>query len=440
MTTQKEMKWRPTNAPLASSRTDDIWFLDEYTGWAVNSNGQILKTTDGGDSWIEQYKSDGLYLRCIAFATPLIGWVGTLTPSKRMLHTKDGGTTWTEVENLPENPSRICGLFIVNETVIYASGTNDPEYDTGIAKSLDGGATWEAIDLTAHATLLIDCFFTSATEGWVVGGKGAGDNPKRDEVKPVVLYTNDGGATWVNQVENIQDQFPFGEWGWKIQFLNENLGYISLENFTEGAILKTTDGGLNWRRIEINDPQHNANLEGIGFIDEDHGWVGGWGNAAFTGGFSSETADGGATWQDANQIGLFINRFRFLGNPVKVGYASGKTVYKYSSDPIVSAIAKKVATEFLDTNEPVEFGGAAELNITVPENSKKLNINIWDRFGHQICQLVDETAPKNGTRKIVWDGKPDTGNKVVTDDFICRITIDNKSESRIIKLKQQKWK
>ena len=43
------MTWRPTNAPLASSRTDDIWFRTPETGWLVNSNGQIMRTDDGGD-------------------------------------------------------------------------------------------------------------------------------------------------------------------------------------------------------------------------------------------------------------------------------------------------------------------------------------------------------------------------------------------------------
>ena len=26
------LRWRPTNAPVASSRTDDIWFLDQWSG------------------------------------------------------------------------------------------------------------------------------------------------------------------------------------------------------------------------------------------------------------------------------------------------------------------------------------------------------------------------------------------------------------------------
>ena len=47
--------WRKTNAPVSSSRTDDIWFASPETGWAVNSNGQILKTGDGGNSWTVQH-------------------------------------------------------------------------------------------------------------------------------------------------------------------------------------------------------------------------------------------------------------------------------------------------------------------------------------------------------------------------------------------------
>ena len=47
--------WRKTNAPIATSRTDDIWFVSPDEGWAVNSNGQIIKTEDGGRSWTQQH-------------------------------------------------------------------------------------------------------------------------------------------------------------------------------------------------------------------------------------------------------------------------------------------------------------------------------------------------------------------------------------------------
>ena len=184
-------------------------------------------------------------------------------------------------------------------------------------KTVDGGATWSAWDMTAHASLLVDVYFTTAQTGWVVGGKAdptIDPGPDgRDNIKPVVLFTEDGGSTWVNRVADLQDDFPAGEWGWKIHFVDAQLGFVSLENFNDGAILKTTDGGTHWTRLEVDDPQQNANLEGIGFIDEHRGWVGGWGKPAFEGGQSSVTEDGGASWRNANEIGKFINRFRFIG-------------------------------------------------------------------------------------------------------------------------------
>jgi photosystem II stability/assembly factor-like uncharacterized protein len=436
--TTPALSWRPTNAPLASSRTDDIWFIDPSTGWAVNSNGQILFTENGGASWVVQLRA-GVYLRCVGFANRMRGWVGTLTGSRRLFHTRDGGATWSPVTNLPAAaPSAVCGLSVVSESVVYASGTNFPDRPPRMMKTLDGGETWNGWEMSEHATLLVDTFFTSPERGWVVGGKARADvpNPEREDVKPVVLFTEDGGQTWTNRVADLEDEFPLGEWGWKIQFLNESVGFVSLENFNEGAILLTTDGGRTWRRRVVNDPQHNANLEGVGFVDERHGWVGGWGDKDFERGASSETLDGGEHWRDANEIGRFINRFRFFGNPVTVGYASGRTVYKYSSEPVgpLEALAAP-ATRFLETNEPEESAGPVEIIFDVPENSRHLTIDIWDRFGRYVRKLRDERDPRPGRQVISWDLQDDSGRRVRPGSYIYRVTIDEEAESRIVLLK-----
>src|SRR6266567_3432141 len=97
MANSSNLQWVKTNAPTASSRTDDIYFLNENLGWAVNSNGQILKTVDGFESFGVQKLLKGNYLRCVGFANERVGWVGTLDrqlANERLFFTRDGGATW----------------------------------------------------------------------------------------------------------------------------------------------------------------------------------------------------------------------------------------------------------------------------------------------------------------------------------------------------------
>ncbi|MFO0902462.1 MAG: ferritin-like domain-containing protein [Pirellulales bacterium] len=431
--------WSPTNAPIASSRTDDIWFLDEFTGWAVNSDGTIIKTSDGGETWTVQLSAPGVYLRCIGFADAENGWVGTLSRNRRLFHTSNGGATWARVTNLPARaPVAICGISVVNSQVVFGAGTNRPEDSPAMIKTVDGGATWEAIDMSAHASILIDVFFTDPSHGWVVGGKAEESTPTtRDKVKPVVLETNDGGVTWVNRIANLDSELPLGEWGWKIQFLDRQLGFVSLENFSAGAILKTTDGGRTWRRITVNDPQGNKNLEGVGFLDENVGWVGGWGSdfsPPGPTGFSSSTTDGGATWKNANEIGLRINRFRFLGSPLRVGYASGFSVYKYASGQALTSsrtrVASLVAPRLLLCDPQISAESfPVAIPLDIPVGARRMTLHVWDRFGVDHGTILDEVRPESGRQVYEWDGVDDRGRPVGPGDYILRLTVDDASAS-----------
>jgi photosystem II stability/assembly factor-like uncharacterized protein len=395
----------------------------------------VLKTSDGGVTWQQQFAS-GTYLRCVGFADPQHGWVGTLTPGSQLFQTADGGVTWTH-STLPANaPVRVCGLSVVSQNVVFASGTNIPGDPPRMMKTTDGGATWHAWDMSPHATILIDCFFTDDQHGWVVGGIAKVANPTRDDVRPVVLETSDGGRNWTDRVAAIRDTFPFGEWGWKIQFLDSQVGFVSLENFVAGAILTTTDGGANWDRRPVNDPQGNANLEGVGFIDPQNGWVGGWGTADFSGGFSSVTSDGGANWENANEIGRFINRFRFFGSPVTIGYASGRTVYKYSETavPAPPAALSAPPTRMLTDNAPRRSARPVEFEFVVPIGARELTLEVWDRFGTYIDCPLRESSPSARRRRFAWNGRAADGTLVSDGIYIYRLTIDGEAESGVVLL------
>jgi photosystem II stability/assembly factor-like uncharacterized protein len=429
-----KFSWRRTNAPGSTEpgyRTDDVFFIDENTGWAVNADGNIIKTSDGGDSWAQQAHFDDVYLRSVGFANASTGWVGTLSPTLRLVHTKNGGASWQSV-NLPAGaPRAICGICVVDANTVYASGTNFPNRPTGVIKTTDGGATWTAIDMSAHAAILVDIFFKNANEGWVVGGRDDVGRPTpqriRDDVRPAILHTTDGGATWTDRLAQIRTHFPRGEWGWKIQMLDAQTLFVSLENFLDGAIARSDDGGLTWQRIPINDRQRNANLEGIGFVDRNRGWVGGWGDREAVGGFTSASTDGGLNWDNANKVGFRLNRFRFIGNPVTVAYASGDTVYKYTDKPAPPEPARAAPP----TARLLRSATAVPLEFTVPSGARHLKINIWDRFGDHVHVLAEEISPAPGPRTVSWDFRDMNGEPLPPGAYIIRINIDGQGQTRM---------
>jgi photosystem II stability/assembly factor-like uncharacterized protein len=426
--------WRRTNLQAAGSRTDDICFVDEHIGWAVNSDGGIWLTENGGDGWIRQAHLPDSYLRCVSFVSPSRGWVGTLSGPHRLYETRDAGTTWAPVQNLPDDaPSRICGLHAVDASTVFASGTNYPNETAGVVRSRDDGASWTALEVPG-AALLVDIFFEDSDRGWVVGGVDTVQHPdrptSRSDVVPGVFRTTDGGESWTNLVAlNADlDEFPRGEWGWKVQKVSAAVLVVSCENFHDGAILRSDDGGHGWRRLRINDRQRNSNLEGIGFLDGERGWVGGWGDRLFLGGFTSATSDGGANWHDANEVGFRLNRFRFIGDPPRIAYASGDTVYKFSDEPAPTGFQMP---EALRTPDVVGAEDVA-LPIDVPEGAGRLQVRIWERFGLQVRFLIDEIHPEPGQRLLEWNFTDDAGNALPLGSYIVRFTVDDESSSRIV--------
>ncbi|MGK7875957.1 MAG: hypothetical protein AB4426_22470 [Xenococcaceae cyanobacterium] len=273
---------------------------------------------------------------------------------------------------------------------------------------------------------------------------------------PTVLKTTDGGITWEDVLKDKQGQelnLPLGEWGWKIQFLKNDpsFGVVACENFQAGAILITEDGGKSWRRQEILNTDKemiNANLEGIGFLDRNTGWVGGWGDKLAHSGRTSGTTDRGKTWIDLTHSwpppvsgqgypcpprktrGQYINRFRFIGN---IAYASGNTVYKYTNQEIFKPTETEAASaRFLTSTDDILCTDLAEIPITVPGGVKLLSVVLYDRFAGKVRTLLEESDPALGQRTLTWDLRDDAGEKLPPSQFMVRVTCDDASESRLI--------
>ena len=408
----QQIEWHTLPGSPVAARNDDIFFVNETTGWVVNSNGYIFRTTDGGTTWTQQFHGSS-YFRSVGFANENIGWAGTLDPQNILYSTKNGGAEWTPVTNLSfPHPQRICGIFVVNENVMYGSGAYDgPPI---VIKTTDGGLTWQSFDLSSYAGTLIDCYFKDADNGFVAGGT-APTSSFPETIKAVILKTTDGGNTWQKKYEGGDE----GEWCWKISFLNSNFGYASIENFNKANILKTTDGGETWTNLSVAD---NHDIQGIGFISDKIGWVGGYG-------VTSSTTDGGLTWTGGG-FGKWVNRYRIINDSTV--YASGKTIYKYSR---TTSTGIKTTTEKIDDtykmllpNYPNPFNNSTVINYRLPE-AGSVRLIIYDGLGKTIRVLLNEFE-SSGEHTVSWDGKDDSGDVVASGVYLYRLDAGNRSESR----------
>lgn len=101
---------------------------------------------------------------------------------------------------------------------------------------------------------------------------------------------------------------------------------------------------------------------------------------------------GGLSWSDANHIGLAINRFRFFGSPVTVGYASGQTVYKLEHGETSPQNAANVMLAKAARPTPAQvIRTAQEAGVSIPLGEVEVDVaclvTIFSRFGDVLATL-----------------------------------------------------
>ena len=398
------------NSPDEGLRHEDIFFATRTTGWIVGFNG-VFKTTDGGQTWNQQTIEQRAF-RSTGFANQQVGWIGTLTRDHILYETRDGGRTWTDITGRISGPlpEGICGLWVVNDQVIYGVGRyNDPAH---LIKSTDGGQTWTSKDMSAYAATLIDVYFFDEDTGIAVGGTSGSLTGNA-----VVLRTEDGGASWSVQHTSSQRN----EWAWKISFPTPEVGYVSIESGFRAKVLKTTDAGLTWEEMPIPD---NERLQAVGFVSEDLGWVGGRGVTAVTN-------NGGQTWAEAG-FGEGLNRIRLLDD--SLAYAIGTRAFLYRIDTATDRDAPAdLPTAFrLEQNYPNPFNPSTTIAYTL-DVPAPVTLTLYDLLGRPVKHLVDQPQGP-GRHQVGWDGRDATGTRVPSGVYLYRLTVGTEAQTRLLLL------
>ncbi len=416
---QGERAWQELpNAPYVG-RHNDAYFVSPQKGWIVNGDGEIYRTTDGGSSWTRQLRQPSSHFRSVGFLNELHGFAGNVGAGEfgasdmfPLYETKDGGAIWTPVPAWNgRTPTGLCGMQVVNDSVVVAVGrVRGPAF---FVRTTDGGITWRSTDMSGYAAGLIDVFFTSPDTGFAVGLT----NVDHELSSAVILYTDDGGRTWERRFRSTR----IGEWAWKISFPSSSVGYVSLQRNSQSPIyiLKTSDGGINWEEKLFSSSYYF--VQGIGFIDENRGWIGGNSTSPIY-----ETRDGGETWT-AETIRPRLNRFRFLGD--SLGYAVGRSVHKFTD---WTATSSETGIEFsssvLDHAYPNPFRDRTTIRFDVSGHAEVI-VDIYDSLGRRVTRLLAGLL-SDGAHEVDWDGTDGSGHKVATGTYFYRVQSDQAIRSR----------
>jgi photosystem II stability/assembly factor-like uncharacterized protein/pimeloyl-ACP methyl ester carboxylesterase len=114
------------------------------------SNALILKTSDGGKTWKKVYQSDRPFEGTwkASFPTEKIGYVTIQSynpdpnvKQQRIAKTTDGGDTWQEIDLVQDATAREFGIGFIDEHHGFV-GTMNSGYETK-----DGGLTWLPVNL-----------------------------------------------------------------------------------------------------------------------------------------------------------------------------------------------------------------------------------------------------------------------------------------------------
>ena len=242
--------------PQSSDRSyHDLRFLGPTLGWAVQSTGvgdhKLLRTD--GKEWndvgtVAQHRGD------YRFTSAQVGFV----TSGGIMRTQDGGRSWqvvypcqmtAEVDGLSRNlKCEFAKLFFLNERTGWAisnAGANGAGFV--IARTQDGGATWESsVVLPGEDPREGSIYFTDENHGALLtGGK--------------FFYSADGGKTWTGATGQIGGkpdiEFADARVGWAIRY--QNMSY-------------TVDGGRHWVSRDIRFP---ASVDAFSIDRPDSGYV-----------------------------------------------------------------------------------------------------------------------------------------------------------------------
>jgi photosystem II stability/assembly factor-like uncharacterized protein len=309
---------------------NDLYFLDTIRGWIVGDDGTILQTLDAGQHWerqdISTITSDDLYsIEGTKRSNKVAGQSGAYLISTN----EPNGAFWSRGSTLFHTYRGIYTLSSRSAMLIGDAGT------ILLMLSPPAGIMDQSIDPKFD---LRDIYFPPGGIGYIVGKYG------------IVLKSTFLGGSW-----SIIDTIPVN-WLNSVYFYDEQNGYTV---GSYGSMYKTSNGGYDWVKV----PTGVTNtFKKSYFFDKNNGWLVG------SYGLLMKTTNGGGS-----------------GNPTSI-----------EEKPVLPNLME------LSQNYPNPFNPTTVINFSIadPGNYK---LAVYDILGNE-CRILHDGSLGEGSHSVLFDG------------------------------------
>ncbi len=396
-----QSQWIPTATGLPTWNIADALDACDSNTAVISIDPGVYLTVDGGTSW-RSIGPPGKAIYDLAIVDSSHIWLAS--GAGEILATTNGGQTWDR-QYLDSTKCRFMNyvrMFDLNNGVAMGDGIVDSGPALFISTT-DGGNTWISKNDSAFGGLSYNIWtqvsFVDRDTGYFFE---MGVNPNR-------LYrTNDAGATW--HITN----YPLTN----AQIVSFSTGNIGLATpwFADQSVYRTLDGGTTWESFQS--PRIGWGGMDIAYAPGDPSMV--W--MADEGGQMLHSDDTGRTWTVQLSVGGH-NQLRDVAiiSPTH-GWllGDGGRIYRTSNggDPPSDAKLDRVlvpAGFALDQNYPNPFNGTTNIGFRIPSRTH-IVLKVYDLLGREIATLVNEER-QPGSYSVSFDARD-----LATGVYAYRIT------------------
>jgi len=205
----------------------------------------------------------------INMKSPTTGWGEAMStahgslPHRVIVRTIDGGKSWNEIQ-LPKSYTSFRSSFFLDDTTAWViPGSSFDTSGTPLLRTLDSGKSWQKFMIPGETS---EITFVDKQNGWATDVLQKGQTAMDQEL--AIFHTKDGGKTWqlmskaqTGATNKTPGPFPTGEFG-KATFLNAQTGWfvrgsilIAGHGSAYKALYITQDSGKSWQVQPL--PQSN---------------------------------------------------------------------------------------------------------------------------------------------------------------------------------------